>query len=235
VDVSVFSTASQGNWVGGICQVEEDETSGERAIARLESSGTTVVSLFVGDDIVGSAQWELLVPPAVKVILVAEDLGTRGIDVQKFPQVKDLDTVVDGLTSDDKIALVTLDLAPQRWLSGCVLRQSSKVDELTLLRHLGKRCAVFLGNADELPTLRAGPAPGPGTTTVGASKLCVRLEVVEIKVLALEGVLGISRDIGCVAVVTCYVVRILVEGGVLSRVKYTLRIKVGPDFLYGYN
>jgi hypothetical protein len=63
----------------------------------------------------------------------------------------------------------------------------------------------------------------------------VCLEVVEIEVLALEGVLGISRDIGCVAVVTCYVVRLLVERGVLSGVKYALRIKLGPDFLYRSN
>src|SRR5687768_14694439 len=54
VDVAVGTGSAQGDWLGGVAQVEEDEASLERGVAGLEPSGNPVVLLLVHSHVVGT-------------------------------------------------------------------------------------------------------------------------------------------------------------------------------------
>lgn len=153
------------------------------------------------------------------------------IKLLQLAHVEDLHAVIVGLAPNDDVALVPLDLPPHGGQRAGVLGQAAQVDELALLADLGERRAVLLSDGDELASLAVGPAPGAGAETILAAELGMGLEVVEIQVLALEGILGVAGDVGGDAVLAGDEVLVLAEGGVLGRVEDALLVEFVPGFL----
>lgn len=190
VDVAVLGGATRRRQVLEVSQVDEDETRGARRVARLGADGDGVVLLLVGDDVVRAARRQLV--PEVDVVLVVVGDGRGRVVVDQLRHVEDLDAVVVRLGPDHDVALVALDLAPQRRLRIGVLRQPPQVDQLALGADLGERRAVLLRDGDELAPLGARPPPGPGALAHGAAEVEVRLEVVQVEPGALELVVGVA-------------------------------------------
>ena len=196
VDIAILTTTTKSLGVLGIRQVKEDQTGLQGASPRLEPNSNTVLLLLVRHNIVRPAQGQPLVPPAVQVLLVGENLGILGVNMLQLGQVKDLHAVVDGFGADKDVALVALDFSPERGRGRGVLRETAEIDELALLGDLGKGGAVFLSDGDELTALGRSPAPGTGALAGTGTELGVRLEVVQVEVVAAEGVLGVAGDVG---------------------------------------
>jgi hypothetical protein len=86
--------------------------------------------------------------------------------------------VTDCLGSNDDIVLVRTDLSPLG--RNRVLRETSKVDKLTLLGDLGKSSSIVLTDGDELTTVIRGPSPGRRTSASSATESGVAQERVEV-------------------------------------------------------
>ncbi|GJC97587.1 hypothetical protein ColKHC_06413 [Colletotrichum higginsianum] len=83
---------------------------------------------------------------------------------------------------------------------GRVLGQAAEVDELAVGGDLGEGGAVGLGDDGELAAVGARPAPGRGPLAGAGPEVGVALEVVEVDLVALEGVVGVAGDDGSDAV-----------------------------------
>jgi len=119
--------------------------------------------------------------------------GASRVEFKQLFHVKDLNSMVDGLRTDDSIVTENSDLSPVG-ANGIVLRKTTKVDQLTLRADLSKCSAIILANGDELATTVGGPSPARGSTSEVAAKIGVRKEVVKVDVAAPESVVPVSRD-----------------------------------------
>lgn len=93
--------------------------------------------------------------------------------------VKDLNVVADGLATNDHVVLVSTNLTPDGRRR--VLRQATKVDELSLGSDLGEGSTVALANSDELAAIRRLPTPRGRTLATIAAKVGMAQEVDEVK------------------------------------------------------
>ena len=55
MDVAILTGTAWRSGIGGIGQVEEDQTSSTTGISRLRTNGNSVVEFFIDDDVVGSS------------------------------------------------------------------------------------------------------------------------------------------------------------------------------------
>lgn len=179
MDVAITLGASKRLGLGRISKIEEVETRSTVGVcSRLSTNGDGILELLVDNNVVGTANRQKSVEVASKVLLGVKDDRLLGVDLQKLGKIKDLDTVADGLRSDDDIVLVSADLTPLGRLR--VLGQTAEVDELTLLGDLGEGGSVVLADGDEFTAVVGCPAPGGGASASGAAESGVAEEGVEV-------------------------------------------------------
>ncbi|KAI9155668.1 aldehyde dehydrogenase [Paramyrothecium foliicola] len=161
--------------VGRVGEVEEVEAgAADRVVAGLSTDGGEVAELLVDNNVVGTADRQQLAGPGGEVVL--SELNRAGrVNVEQLLQVEDLDAVADGLGADDGVVLVGADLAPLRGQR--VGGQTAEIAHLAVLADLHESCALILANCNEF-------------AAVGG----VGQEVVEVDVVATEGVVAVARD-----------------------------------------
>ena len=103
----------------------------------------------------------------------------------------ELDLLTHSLGSDDQVIFDNLDFAPNDRI--VIGRQTAKVLELTVLGNLTERGSIRLTDGDKVTTL-VRPAPRATALTHAIAKLLVRLEVVQVDVLAFVRLIGIALD-----------------------------------------
>jgi len=222
VDVAVVLGAADAGRVGRVLQVEEDETTQAVGVTRTRANGGTVLGLLVDDNVVGGADGELVEPTSEVVTAKLDGLvALLEVDIEELGEVEDLDTVALELGADDEVVLVATQLLPQR-ASGGGDDGGEEADDLdaALGQDLDERGAVVLAVGDELtagvgvdpaPAARSGTELGIGT---GRAELGVVHEVIQVDVLALEGVQRVALDGLGLAVDTLGVVKTGPLGGV---------------------
>lgn len=107
MDVAVAGSAAGAGDVGGIADVEEDQSAAAGEVVshtnrRVTADGTAsngVVELLVDDDVVGTADGELV--PMAGELGLSEVLWVRGVEVENLLHVEELDAVLDGLGAND--------------------------------------------------------------------------------------------------------------------------------------
>jgi len=158
VDVTITLGASKRLGLGRISEIEEVKTGSTVGVCSwLSADGDSVLELLVDNNVMSTANRQKSVEVASKVLLGVKDDRLLGVDLQKLGKIKDLDTVADGLRSDDDIVLVSADLTPLGRLR--VLGQTAEVDELTLLGDLGEGGSVVLADGDEFTAVVGCPSP----------------------------------------------------------------------------
>lgn len=177
VDVAVSGGATKSGGLGGILQVDENETRPTRAGAGLRADSDSILLLLVDHNVVRRARGQA-VPVARQIARVGESDGARRVDGQQLAEVEDLHTMARRLAADDDEVLVAAQLAPDR--VGRVRRQAAEVDELTRRRDLGEAGAVGLGDYDKLAAVGRRPAPRRGALAGLAAEGGMALEVVEV-------------------------------------------------------
>lgn len=191
VRVTILGRATLDVWLGRVVSVNKDGTTSAgvitaRAATAAKSNG--VVLLLVGANGVGTALDTLLNVDPGNIGLDIERLWALWRELQKLLHVEKLDAVAGALRSDDEGVLQDLHLAPD---DGVVLgRKTTKVLELTIPSDLRERGTVGLTDGDEFTAL-VGPSPGARSVTDSITKLGVRLEVVQVYVLALVGLIEV--------------------------------------------
>ena len=142
-------------------------------------------------NVVCAANWKFI--PMTSKISLREVRRTGRVQFKQLLHVEDLNSMVDGLGTDDSIVTEDSDLPPvgADWV---VLRKATKVDHLAFRTNLSERSAIILADGDEFTATVGGPAPARGSTSVVAAKIGVGKEVVKVDVAAPEGVVAVSRD-----------------------------------------
>lgn len=176
VNVAVLGRAAGAVRLGGVLHVNVDETSSAGAVAGSGADCNGIAQLLVCNDVVRTSDGEIGEQTS-QVGLGGEGLGLPGVDGEKLAQIKDLDTMADGLGTDDDVVSERLDLTPNR--RDRLLGETAKVDQFTLLGHLNEGSAVGLADDHEVAAL-VGPTPRAGALAVNATKLLVSLEVVHV-------------------------------------------------------
>ena len=111
VDITVLGSTARRCWVGDVSKVDEDQASTASGRTRRGTNCNGIVLRLVDDNVVGTACRQVG-EEASQVRLGAENLGFGGIKIQQLPEVEDLNTVVHGFTTDDKVVLVATDFPP---------------------------------------------------------------------------------------------------------------------------
>jgi hypothetical protein len=202
VDVAVLLGAADAGGLGGVLQVEEDEATKAVDITGTRADRGTPLGLLVDDDVVGGADGELVEETGEVAAGELDGLvALLEVDGEELLEVEDLDTVTLELGADDDVVLVATDLLPQGAGSrGDDGGQEAEDLDAALGQNLDERGAVVLAVGDEL-TARLGVDPTPGARAsaelgvgAGGAELGVVDEVVEVDVLALEGVKRVALD-----------------------------------------
>jgi hypothetical protein len=185
VSVAVLTVATRDVRLSGIVHVDEHGSTGAGVVtagATASTAGDGVVLLVVGDDCVCAALDTLVDVDKSSVGLDVESVGLLGRKLENLLQVKDLDMVADTLGADDEAVTNNLDLTPDDGV--VVRRQATKVLKLTVLGDLREGGTVSLTDGNEVTAL---VRPTPRTTALANSvtEFGVRLEVVQVNVLAL--------------------------------------------------
>lgn len=196
VDIAVTRGTARGGRVGGVRQVDEDQSRPARVSAWLGADCNGKVLLLEGDDVVGATTGKAV--EERDVAGGAEGLGRR--DSQELPGVEDLDTVVRGLTADDEVVLHRPDLTP---LGGDgLLGETTEVGDPARLGDLDESSAVRLADSAEFTSFGRCPTPRGGTRAAAAAQLRVGLEVLKVQVAAAECLQTVAWDNNGLAVDT---------------------------------
>ena len=143
MDVTISGRTARAERIRWIRDVQVDHTStawklasySDGLIATDGAYSDSVVELFVDDDVVGSADRKFVPEasggcarkaPVPSQVILGERGGVLGIQSKDLVHVKDLNTVLDGLRTNDGETIDDSDLAPVR-TDGVVLWQATKV------------------------------------------------------------------------------------------------------------
>lgn len=118
-------------------------------------------------------------PPMASQILLGEVHRLTPVDIKQLLHVKYLDTVVDGLATNDGVVPHHANLTPAG--SDRVKRgQATEIDELPFTANFCKGCAIKLADCYELASIFGCPTPGRGSLTLRAAEEGMWKEMVEI-------------------------------------------------------
>jgi hypothetical protein len=192
VHVAVLAGTAGGAGVCRVLEVDVLQAGAAGLVAGLGADGNGVLVVPVDDDVVGAADGEGVAEQTCEVLLGVENLGALGVERQELVEVEDLDVVANGLGADDNVVVQDTDLAPAG-ADGVLGREAAEVLDLALLRDLDEGGSAELANDTELTSVLGSPTPGRGSTTLGTTDISVVREIVEVHVVASEGLVGITR------------------------------------------
>ena len=192
VHVAVLAGTAGGTGVCGVLEVDVLQAGAAGLVAGLGADSNGVLIVPVDDNVVGAADGEGVAEQTCEVLLGVKDLGALGVERQELVEVEDLDVVANGLGADDNVVVQDTDLAPAG-ADGVLCREAAEVLDLALLGDLDESSSAELADDTELTSVLGSPTPGRGSTTLGTTDISVVREVVEVHVVASEGLVGIAR------------------------------------------
>lgn len=190
--VPIASSTAGSSRVSGVSHVYKDEPSPARQvvsvphglIAANRPSSDGITELLIHHDVVRPPDGQL-VEMSSEVLLCENGRAVR-VEVEKLLHVEDLHAVLDSLGADDNQVAEGSDLSPPR-ADRVVLGQPAEVHQLTLGDDLGEGCSVVLAYGNKLSSILGRPTPRGGPKALGASKVCMGKEVVQVDLRRVRG------------------------------------------------
>lgn len=203
VDVSILGLVAGREGLRRVGEIDEDHAALESAVAGGGADGDSVLEVGVDNDIVGAADGELAEDTRAVLNRVEGVRLLPRLDLKELVEVEDLDVVVHGFGANDGEVVEDADLAPDLGLRAGGVGETAEIVEFAVggdageggaiglkyglehAREVAGRGGAYLGNDDVLLAV-LGPTPRAGALAGGAAELGVRVERVEIDVLAPE-------------------------------------------------
>lgn len=129
MNIAIIGISAYPDGIRRVCKIEEDEPTSSSSIARRSSHRNTVVELLVDYDVMGTPKGQICEVTSQVLGIVEDDCWAGGVNGKKLKysqhvlivprnaklyllHVKDLDTVVVQLATNEHVMLVGTDLVP---------------------------------------------------------------------------------------------------------------------------
>ena len=144
MDVTILSLVTGGEGLGRVAQINEDQASLLGAVPGGGTDGNGVLEVVVDDNVVGTADGELLEETS-KILDRVKGLGLLGgLDVQQLAHVEDLDVVVLGLGANDGVVVENTDLTPNLGFRAGGVGETTEIVETSVTGDFREGCTIGL-------------------------------------------------------------------------------------------